>query len=269
MKEYKRDRLKAHDALTVIIKKKKLLFPYSCYLNSVCPDEHGTRRMAYLDEQREISPYIIRRSGNYAIITTSVLQKYSYQRDSLLRDGRQIISAEETGDDNVIRYLREKNRNKKMHQEARVIILEKKEIELMDEAILFFDPSTYLEILVTDVDKAFSFYYEDECIKFSRKSDGNTRIIEELIVNNDSVKAPCDAVLPNKTNPQTAVRGTITSIREAISKAISKKFTLLYENFQETDKVMHDDLLDMYAPFVADKHLIKFSKTKFIRKETL
>lgn len=271
MNEFKLEKLKSEEALISIIKQEKLLVPYSCYW-SICPEEHGTKRIAYLGDRREISPYVVHRIENYAYIKTSTRlkdpisggTKYEYQLNTLLDDGREVFSADEIGDDNLKKFFKKK---KIKCNEPRVIILKDKEIKLMDEVVLFFNPLTNLELIVEDIDGYFSYYYEGEKMKGSNSNNGDTRTISELIINSDSFRMPYDLVLPNKKNPENVIPSTINSLRMAISKALVKKFELIGKNFlQINSTVLMKSLLDVYAPFVKDGHLIKFSKTKFIKK---
>ena len=260
MNKYSNERLKAHDAFVELIRKKKILVPYKCYYD-VCPDTNSSGRVKFLDTQKEISPYVTKRIEKYAIITT-IKDRYTYQLSTLQNDGRKIISSNNA---TVAKYLTKKKRNLK---EARVILLGDEEIKLIDEVISFFDPKTELEIHVTDIDGFFTYYYEGEKIKGSSKKTGDTKRISELIINNDSLNMPYYLVLPNHNMPESAIRPTIKSLRDAILKAIIKKFPLIGEEMKK-DKILCDYLLQVYAPFVEDSHLVKFAKTKFIKKQII
>lgn len=275
-------RVKSHAALRWVITQKSQLVSYAQYF-AVCPDTSFSHRMNYLQEERDISPFVVHRFGRYAYFKTSTSvndpvvkrSKYQYQLDML--EGRvegtnHVVREVLTVNDIADPELTNATNGEIPSDESRVIIMNEQEIELEREMVLFFDPRCKLQIVVKDIDGYFSFFHQDEVLKTSKKREGNTRIIEEKIISADYLDIPCSDLLETKDSkraPETQVRGSLTSIREFISEAIAKEFPLISTLTQVTNggktNVLHKDLLDLFAPYIEDNCLIKLPKTQFIR----
>lgn len=270
MKNVSKYKKVVHEALRLMVLKERLLLPYESYWNT-CDETDHLLRYAYLNRERDISPFIVRLYKNYAVLVTSNKgtdkihggTKVDYQRTVLADAGKRISNLKGIKDEDLAGFL-----DKMDKEENRIIVIEKKELELMHEAILFFDPNTKLTIEVTDVDGFFSFYYEGELLKGSNKNEGDTKTISEILIKNDEVDMHCsDIPLQKKTDkPEVIVRGTVNPLKKAIAKAVVKKFPLLAEKFKNADGSLRDELLDVFAPTVIDNCLVKFFRIEFIKK---
>lgn len=272
-------RAKSHTALRWIITQKSQLVSYRLYF-ATCPDDNFFRRMSYLQEQRDISPFVIHRFDRYAYFKTSASEidsvvgrsKYQYQHDMLEgrmeghnHTSREILTVNEIDDPE----LRRATNGEISSDERRVIIMNDQELALEREMVHFFDPDYKLQIAVKDIDGYFNFFHGKDLLKSSKKLEGNTRIIEEKIISAEALDIPCSDILESKdskSNPEILVRGSLKSIREFISKAIAKEFPLISSLTQAgKTNVLHDDLLDLYAPYIENNCLVKLPKTQFIR----
>lgn len=267
MKKYENDT--NYEAMKNIVLQTKAVIDYITYF-SVFPEANYRYRYSLLNQDKEISPFVVHYHGNLGIIKTSSRQmdknlstsKFEYQTAVLKRCGFKIYPLSKFSSPDL--YLHTKNLGYPIEEE-RILPLSDRDLKLHFEISTFITKKTILCINVEDTINGYMFKDKDlKLLKESRKKDSKTRVIEQHLLQGPE-RIHYLALFPESSSQSSdsSLRGFLKPVRDIINRALIRSFPLLNEFY---DGKFPDTLIDVYGPRIIGNELVRSSQTQFILK---